>query len=98
MHSPAGKIICSAYAVTANEIQDILPTVNTNGAYLEHWAIIALQTILKINITVYYLSVRNDNKLKVLKTTATNPDYNINISIIHHNLNHFSGLFPHQPP
>jgi hypothetical protein len=98
MLSPAGKTLRDAYAVTANEIQDILPTINTNGAHLEHWAIIALQNILKINITVYHLSVRSDSKLKVLKTTATNPNYLQSISILHHNLNHFSGLFPHQPP
>jgi hypothetical protein len=98
MHTPAGRTICAAYAVTVNELQNILPTSNTNGAYLEHWAIIALQNILKINITVYHLSVRSDSKLKVLKTTATNHNHMYNISILHHNNNHFSGLFPHQPP
>jgi hypothetical protein len=98
MLSPAGKTLRDAYAVTANDIQDILPTINTNGAYLEHWAIMALQQILKINITVYHLSVRSDSTHKVLKITAANTNYIQNISILHHNLNHFSGLFPHQPP
>jgi hypothetical protein len=98
MHTSAGAIICSRHAVTNNELHNILPTAHTNGDYLEYWAILALQHILNINITVYHLHVQRDRRFLLSKLTESSTIRPITVSIIHHNTNHYAGLYPYKPP
>jgi hypothetical protein len=98
MLSPQGELVRERYAVTHNELQDILPTSHSNGDYLQYWAIIALQHILNINITVYHIHVRKDRRLLVTRITENTINRPITVSIIHHNTNHYAGLYPYKPP
>ena len=98
MRTPPGIALRTEYGVLAHELHNILPTRRSKGDYLEYWAIRALQAILQINITVYFLTVRPDHRFQLEKhTTIINNTYTT-ISILHHNRNHYSPLFPYQPP
>jgi hypothetical protein len=98
MHTSTGSALCTRHGVTNNELHDILPTPHTNGDYLEYWAILALQHILNINITVYHLCVQKDRRLHLSKLTESTTIRTITVSIIHHNTNHYAGLYLYKPP
>jgi OTU-like cysteine protease len=98
MFTPEGTLIRTAHAVSDEDLLNILPTYNSRGDYLEYWAVIALQEILNINIQVYHFAGQRNKTFQLLKHTASTHRRSTTISIIHHNSNHFSGLFPYQPP
>ena len=98
MLTSPGIALRTVYGVRDHELQNILPTRRSKGDYLEYWAVLALQAILRINITVYTLTTRSDSRFRLDKHTAVINNTYTTISILHHNRNHYSPLFPFQPP
>jgi hypothetical protein len=95
--SSRGRDICDRHFLTRDLIDSIRPTTTSRGSWLELFAIEALQEILNINITTYFL-VRQANQYTVTVEQLSHQPGRPNVTILHHNNNHFSGLSPFHPP
>ena len=96
--STQGRDIYNRHFLTREMIDSILPTLTNRGSWLEQFAIEALQEILNINITTYFLFQQRDRHYSSTMERLNHQNGRPTVTILHHDNNHFSSLHPFDPP